>query len=442
MYQMVSERGITRRARLAAVLGLVLVAGLPTVVRAAVRGAAPVPTFTVDSTVDAPDAAVGDGTCLSTADGARCTLRAAVQEADAATLGAATVVVPAGRYRLTVPPGPGEDVAGSAEAVDGAAGDLVISHAVTVRGSGAGRTVLDGAGLDRVFAIGNAGDAHLTDLTITGGDPSHRGTTQAISLGGAILNNGKITLDRVALIGNRADGGGGMFSVPGTSPLIRDSLIANNRAYSGGGLRLDAGATIVNTTITGNRLLDLPPRTQALQARAFPTLFSVLVDEGSGWGGGIDHRGGDDVVILNSTITDNRAIKGGGGVASGQGYAPLSPTVALGTMTLQNTIVAGNTSAAGEAGCHVNDQIIRSLGHNLSSDRSCFLTGAGDRPGTDPRLGRLAPNGGPTWTQALLAGSPAIDAATGCPPRDQRGVARPQGRRCDIGAFESVYRRP
>jgi CSLREA domain-containing protein len=395
----------------------------------------------VNSTVDAPDAAVGDGECRSTADGARCTLRAAVQEADAALLGAAVVVVPPGRYRLSVPPAPGEDVAGSAEAVDGAAGDLVISHAVTVRGAGAGRTVLDGAGLDRVFAIGNEGDAHLTDLTITGGDPSHRGTTQAISLGGAILNNGAVTLDRVALVGNRADGGGGMFSVPGTSPVVRESLIANNRAYSGGGLRLDAGATIINTTITGNSLMALPPTTQALPARPFPTLFALLVAEGSGWGGGIDNRGGDDVVIVNSTITNNHAIRGGGGLAAGQGYAPLSPAVALGKMTLKNTIVAGNTSTAGEAGCHVKDQVIESLGHNLSSDRTCNLTAAGDRPGTDPRLGRLAPNGGPTWTQALLPGSPAIDAGAGCPSRDQRGVARPQGRSCDIGAFESVQRR-
>ncbi|HUR14705.1 MAG TPA: choice-of-anchor Q domain-containing protein [Mycobacteriales bacterium] len=436
MYQTVSDQA-RRGARVVAVVALVLVAGVPAVSRAA----APVPTFKVDSTVDAPDGAVGDGKCQSTADGARCTLRAAVQEADAVLLGPALVVVPPGRYRLTVPPAPGEDVAGSAEAVDGAAGDLVIGHAVTVRGAGAGRTVLDGAGLDRVFAIGNEGDAHLSDLTITGGDPSHRGTTQAISLGGAILNNGAVTLDRVALIGNRADGGGGLFSVPGTSPVIRNSLIANNRAYSGGGLRLDSGATIVNTTITGNSLMPLPPPAQALPARPFPTLFALLVDEGSGWGGGIDHRGGDDVVILNATITGNHAIKGGGGLATGQGYAPLSPSVALGTMRLQNTIVAGNSSTAGERGCHVKEQVIESLGHNLSSDRSCSLTASNDRPGTDPRLGRLAPNGGPTWTQALLSGSPALDAAAGCPATDQRGVARPQGRRCDIGAYERVHGR-
>ena len=416
-------------ARLAAVLGLVVGACLPVVVEAGVT-----PRFTVSSTVDAPDALVGDGTCASTADGAPCTLRAAVQEADFAGSSVTLVVVPAGRYRLTIPPALGEDVAGSAVAVDGAAGDLDITNTVTVQGAGAGRTVLDGVGFDRVLAVGNIGDARISDLTMTGGDPSHRGTTQGIALGGAILNGGEISLDRVALVGNRADGGGGLFSVPGTSPVVRDSLIAGNVAYSGGGLRLDSGGTVINTTITGNRLLELEPVRQALATRPFPTLFSVAVSEGTGWGGGIDNRGGGDVVIVNSTITNNHAIKGGGGLAAGQGYAPVSETVALGTMTLQNTIVAGNTSTAGERGCHVQDQVIRSLGHNLSSDGTCFLTAAGDRPSTNPRLGRLAANGGPTWTQALLAGSPAIDGAVGCPDHDQRGVRR--GKRCDIGAYE------
>lgn len=77
----------------------------------------------------------------------------------------------------------------------------------------------------------------------------------------------------------------------------------------------------------------------------------------------------------------------------------------------------------------------------MSSDATCAasLTGPGDLNNTNPLLGPLANNGGPTPTHALLAGSPAIDAAGGCPPpaTDQRGVARPQGSACDIGSFES-----
>jgi hypothetical protein len=53
-------------------------------------------------------------------------------------------------------------------------------------------------------------------------------------------------------------------------------------------------------------------------------------------------------------------------------------------------------------------------------------------------LGTLADNGGPTWTQALLPGSPAIGAATSCPATDQRGYPRPATGPCDIGAYEST----
>jgi hypothetical protein len=58
----------------------------------------------------------------------------------------------------------------------------------------------------------------------------------------------------------------------------------------------------------------------------------------------------------------------------------------------------------------------------------------------DALIGPLADNGGPTLTHALLDGSPAIDAAddAACPATDQRGVPRPQGAACDIGAYEYV----
>jgi hypothetical protein len=83
---------------------------------------------------------------------------------------------------------------------------------------------------------------------------------------------------------------------------------------------------------------------------------------------------------------------------------------------------------------------LSSDGHNLCSDATCGLTHAGDKQNTDPMLGPLADNGRSTQTRALLAGSPAIDfRSSDCPPpaTDQRGIARPQGARCDIGAFEA-----
>lgn len=386
----------------------------------------PAPSLRVTTTVDAPDAAVGDGLCASTAPGGGCTLRAALQETGASDGG--TVLVPAGRFVLSLPPGTD----------DATTGDLDLAGRVTVRGAGAGRTVVDGAGLDRVFEVLRGATAHLLDMTVTGGDSTLGGTNQRISLGGGILDGGTLTLDRMALVGNVADGGGGMFSIPRTRPVVRDSLIAGNRAYSGVGMRIDSGATIVNTTIHGNVMLEVPDDQTMLTTRPVPGAFGILVDEGTGWGGGIDHRGGADVVIVNSTITGNHAVRGGGGLASGQTYAPVSSAVALGEMTLVNTIVAGNTSRTGAGGCHVNAQVIRSLGHNIDSDGTCFLTAAGDRPATDPRLGPLADNGGPTLTRALLPGSPAIDAGddSSCPGADQRGVRRAAGPRCDVGAYE------
>jgi hypothetical protein len=97
---------------------------------------------------------------------------------------------------------------------------------------------------------------------------------------------------------------------------------------------------------------------------------------------------------------------------------------------LINTVLAAN--APNGSGT------ITDAGHNLSSDGSCAFTAAGSMNNTDPKLGSLTDNGGPTLTMALLPGSPAIDAGTalGAPATDQRGVPRPQGAGVDIGAFE------
>jgi hypothetical protein len=107
-----------------------------------------------------------------------------------------------------------------------------------------------------------------------------------------------------------------------------------------------------------------------------------------------------------------------------------------GTATVTNSIVSGGTPA----NCAVapGKGAINSGGHNIDSGSTCGFGAAGDQPNTDPKLGALGSNGGPTETDALLAGSPAIDAAGGCPPpaTDQRGVTRPQGPACDVGAFE------
>jgi hypothetical protein len=151
---------------------------------------------------------------------------------------------------------------------------------------------------------------------------------------------------------------------------------------------------------------------------------STVSGNSSGYGGGVYQESGD-VSVSSSTITSNDASFQIGGIrVSGPGV-----------VSLLNTIVAVNS----DGNCR-SLGLVTSLGNNIDSDGSCNLIMATDLPNTDPLLGPLQDNGGPTLTHALLEGSPAIDAAntTASPLEDQRGIERPQGADSDIGAFELV----
>jgi len=384
--------------------------------------------FAVNSTADLPVTKPGEHVCVTAAD--TCTLRAAVEEADLDG-GTNTIIVPPGHYRLTIPPSTEAGFAGPSVA---SAGDLAIPDGtLSIIGAGARETTVDGNHLDRVFAVASPASVSISGMTITGGDATGGGTSKEIDMGGGVYNTGTLTLNRVAVIGNNADGGGGVFSVPGSYITISNSLIAHNTAYEAGGIRFDGGGELIDSTVTDNALMPLPNASYAQD----PKLAVALADELTGYGGGIDFRGGNNLDIINSTITDNHAIKGGGGLNSAQGYAAATSQTSIGIALLLNTIVADNTSTAGGGNCNVEDNVIQSEGHNLASDKSCFLTATSDLPSRNPLLGPLADNGGPTDTLALLSGSPAIGAGAtqGCPQYDQRGVARPQGS-CDIGAYQ------
>jgi predicted outer membrane repeat protein len=173
----------------------------------------------------------------------------------------------------------------------------------------------------------------------------------------------------------------------------------------GGGLFLELGGPhgVENSTIAGNRATGLTAR-----------------------GGAIDVA--VTLVVKSATIARNSA-KIGGGIY-----------VESGTTTVEATILALNTAPDGP-NCSQN---VVSAGRNLvASTLGCAFAATGvDKIGVAPKLGLLKANGGPTRTIALLRGSPALNAIPKavCPfARDQRGVKRPQGKRCDIGAYE---RRP
>ncbi len=163
------------------------------------------------------------------------------------------------------------------------------------------------------------------------------------------------------------------------------------------------------------------------------------------------------VVLTNSTISGNKAGYGNAGIENVGHLKLINVTISNNTFTqtvglpsniwnggfadsnvqLANTIIDGTASpnCASDAGLGFT-----SLSHNLSSDNTCNLTGPGDMPNVNPILGPLQLNSpGSTQTHALLNGSPAINAGSNscCPGFDQRGVPRPIGPFCDIGAFES-----
>lgn len=346
-----------------AALGATLVA-TPTGARAAV------PTFLhVTTTADGVDTHPGDGICRTA--GGACSLRAAAQEANALS-GAQTIVLPAGRFELTRPtkwPLPSQTVDLETNPANG---DLDLFGATTVTGAGARRTVIDANGLDRAFNVLPTAALSLADLTITGGDATTNDHTPFdIALGGAVLNTGRFSMTRVRLVGNRADGGGGVFSTPFTTITVRNSLIASNTAVEGGGLRLDGGGTIVDTTITRNKLF-------------FRDFSRYIPDEITGYGGGVDHRGSGNVTIIGSRITDNVALKAGGGYNSGQDYVPVAALTTLWPYRtyLRDTTITGNTVRSLPADCHVSSMVIVSRGGNTDGDGSCSLTAATDHAGS------------------------------------------------------------
>lgn len=296
----------------------------------------------------------------------------------------------------------------------------------------------DGGGIDST-----AGSWSLTGVTIsnnsasTGGGISSGGVLNIVDSfivnntatgdGGGIDNGGDPTLTNTTVDGNSSSFSGGLF-LCGNTTTIANSTISNNAATGGGaaaagGIWNECGTLVVsNASITGNTSTDD--------------------------GGGINNE--DVLDITDSTISNNTAAVYGGGIFSDSNASSLSLNnvtmsadtaadgggifVESGPVTAKNTIIANNPSGGNCSGTVV------SAGNNLDSDNSCGLVSAGDLPNTNPLLGPLQNNGGPTLTHALLAGSPAIDAGDNgfCSATDQRGILRPQGPVCDIGAFEST----
>jgi hypothetical protein len=159
----------------------------------------------------------------------------------------------------------------------------------------------------------------------------------------------------------------------------------------------------------------------------------------AGMGGGAVNAGltkPSSLSLINTTVADNYARTAGGALGTG-----LLDPAAMGTATLlQNTLIGNNTTDGLPGNCTSQPSTVptmfSSLGNNLEDGNTCNLIQSTDHVDTDPLFDPLADNGGPTLTHALNKESPAIDAGTCVLAVDQRGMPRPFGNACDIGAFE------
>jgi uncharacterized repeat protein (TIGR01451 family) len=300
----------------------------------------------------------------------------------------------------------------------------IIADNVTFQGDGGG------------IAVSNSGQQVATRLLIQNSTVSGNSTEQGNG-GGIHAHDTHVAIIDSTLRDNRAYGdnllnmglGGGMWL--GAPFIIASSTISGNLASgsqfaagNGGGLMIaeGEGGLIVNSTVTGN------------------SAYGQGGQDHSGHGGGIDIATGSALALdlINTTIVSNTANVAGGGIAT-EDFGAV-------TIHLTNTLVANNGAPPGSGMNCLNEagySDFISGGHNLEDADTCNFDQPTDWPNTEPLLGPLQDNGGPTLTHALLEGSHGIDEADNAvciaPPVnavDQRAVPRPQGIQCDIGAFE------
>lgn len=295
-----------------------------------------------------------------------------------------------------------------------------------------------------VDVANGVGGAFLTweQLTLT---DSHLEGNSATAMGGGLFAQ-TATLRNSRLVNNRVlnpTGSGGGLAATGHAQ-IEASVIEGNSAWHGGGVWAQYSAVISATRVVSNTasgeggglfIYSHPLNTTTIRE-------SILVSNSAAVLGGAI-RANSPIVVENSTLSANAAPSGSAlanASASASTVVSFTTITATGSasgmlltsggpLTLHNSIARGTSPVCDGSG------VWTLSGLNVLEDTSCGTTNVTT---TDPVLGPLADHGGQTFTHALLAGSPARDAATGaCPATDQRGVPRPQGSACDVGAYEA-----
>ncbi len=251
--------------------------------------------------------------------------------------------------------------------------------------------------------------------------------------GGGIENAGILEISNSVIYDNVASAGvgGGIDNITTGQATIISSTIRDNSGGAGGGINNEGTLWLSHSLVYTNT--------------ATNTDFAFSIG-----GGGIRNNAAGAITVTNSTVGGNLAYEGGGGgllnrtisatvlLRSSTFYHNLGSSIynLTGTVTLSNTLIGDNLTGGSDFNCGGHTTGIVSDGSNLDSGTSCGL-GIGDLIETNPMLGPLQDNGGPTLTHALEVDSPAVDVTTVCEATDQRGVPRPVGIACDIGAYET-----
>lgn len=405
---------------------------------------------------------------------AECSLREAISSANAGDGGSSgcadgdadpqaadTIVLGSGVYAL----------AGAAGDDANAGGDLDVASDVTLSGAGAGLTIIDAAAIDRLLDVHDDGALNGVDVTVE-----------------------RLTLLNGNALGSGEDGDGGglrMRDLNGTV-VVREAVVENSSAARHGGALSLADSELATTPLqvvdselrgntaggSGGALYVRMPLGNA-SANAVRVRRSTLARNGAlDAGGAIFVDAGARVDVVNSTLSGNTAVLGGGAIALGSMISAVHldfSTVAANTTALAGgggaiqtsgdvqevfmraTILADNLAAAAPRNCAKigGDGIFEATSnedgtteHNLESADTCGLQPQlrNDLVDRDPLLGPLADNGGPTRTHDLGSGSPALDRVPRAPAdrclsaggTDQRGVSRPSAPdgMCDVGALD------
>src|SRR6266540_2097431 len=370
-----------------------------------------------------------------------CTLRANIARGAAGRLGthgvdAQDITDQFNRCRTVSPPGSGGPGGVGGNGLGG--GIFNVGTALVVNTSIELNQALGGVG----GAGGNTGRGGCTSGCglIKGGD----GAVGGRAAGGGLHSSGILTLFNSTFADNGTTGGaGGKGGEASCVMIIPPGQAGSGGAASGAAICNVGTLTGTNVTLAQNRVVGGDGGLSGGYGVFYPCPVFPNGLGGEAHGGAVFSDGA--TIFANATIWNNEVVGGSGtnrfatsctGYAGTNGLAvAASLHVAGGTFLLAHTVV-GNLASATNCAGPISDG-----GHNLASDGSAAFMAPGSLNHTDPKLGPLTDQGGPTRTLALLPGSPAIDAGDDltCPPADQRGVPRPQGAHCDLGAFEQTF---